>query len=101
MKRLAISLLAVAAGVLTGSSFAAGADSTFTVTRDSTMNALDYVLQRPAPSPRYEHKRFGDRLFLTGAVGPDWTRSKDGQLGATSRTGVRGGLSVGDWVSPV
>ncbi|MCM1402148.1 MAG: hypothetical protein NC189_09040, partial [Bacteroides sp.] len=32
---------------------------------------------------------------------PDWTRSKDGQLGATSRTGVRGGLSVGDWVSPV
>lgn len=68
---------------------------------DSTMNALDYVLQRPNPSPRFENKRFGDHLWISGAAGADWTRSDAGILGANNKTGFRGGIAVGDWVSPV
>lgn len=69
--------------------------------RDSTMNALDYVLQRPNPNPRFETKKFGDHLFLSGSVGADWMRSNDGATGISSETGMRAEVSVGDWVTPV
>ena len=69
--------------------------------RDSTMNALDYVLQRPNPNPRFETKKFGDHLFLSGSIGPDWMRSNDGATGIGSETGMRAEISVGDWLTPV
>lgn len=68
---------------------------------DSTMNALDYVLQRPAPSERFAAKRFGDRLFMTIEGGPDWMRTNSGITGASSKTGYRARLTIGDWITPV
>jgi len=68
---------------------------------DSTMNALDYVLQRPAPAEKFAHKRFGDRLFISVEAGPDWMRTNTNLTGASSKTGYRAGISIGDWVTPV
>lgn len=69
---------------------------------DSTMNALDYVLQRPAPAEKFAQKRFGDRLFISAEAGTDWMRTNAGLVGASSSaTGYRAGFTVGDWVTPV
>ena len=67
---------------------------------DSTFNALDYVLQRPAPARKFETKKFGDRLFLSVEGGPSWMRKRDGIIGG-SNLGYRAGVTVGDWVTPV
>ena len=67
---------------------------------DSTFNALDYVLQRPAPARRFETKKFGDRLFISAEGGPAWMRAHDGFIGGAN-SGYRAGLTVGDWVTPV
>ncbi len=69
--------------------------------RDSTVNALDYVLQRPNPNPRFESKKFGDHLFLSASGGFDWMRSNDGPTGISSAIGMRAEVSIGDWVTPV
>lgn len=67
---------------------------------DSTMNALDYVLQRPNPNETFESKKFGDHLFFSAGGGTDWTRSNNGPLGIHPKTSYRFGLSVGDWITP-
>lgn len=69
---------------------------------DSTMNALDYVLQRPAPAEKFPQKRFGDRLFISAEAGPDWMRTNANLTGASlSDNGYRIGLTIGDWITPV
>ncbi|MEZ3562852.1 MAG: hypothetical protein K1V72_00815, partial [Duncaniella sp.] len=69
---------------------------------DSTMNALDYVLQRPAPAEKFPQKRFGDRLFISAEAGPDWMRTNANLTGASlSDAGYRMGLTIGDWITPV
>ncbi len=67
---------------------------------DSTFNALDYVLQRPAPARTFDHKKFGDRLYLTLDGGPSWMRAEPDRLGLFNR-GFRLDASVGDWITPV
>ena len=68
---------------------------------DSTINALDYVLQRPAPAHKFTEKRFGDRLFLSVEGGPQWMRPNSRLNDASTETGYRVGISVGDWITPV
>lgn len=69
---------------------------------DSTINALDYVLQRPAPADKFANKRFGDRLFISIDAGPDFMRSNTNLTGASSSAiGYRAGISIGDWITPV
>ena len=66
------------------------------------MNALDYVLQRPAPAEKFPQKRFGDRLFISAEAGPDWMRTNANLTGASlSDAGYRMGLTIGDWITPV
>ena len=100
-------LALLSSGAFAGESVQAPAAEEVTVVetvtvRDSTINALDYVLQRPAPARTFESKRFGDHLFLNAYAGPDWSRSNVGTLtGGQHRPGGRLGLSIGDWVTPV
>ena len=54
-------LMLATAFTLTSLTAAAQTDNMEAYTRDSTMNALDYTLQRPLPSRQFEKKRFGDR----------------------------------------
>lgn len=68
---------------------------------DSTMNALDYVLQRPAPAEKFAHKRFGDHLFISMEGGPEWMRPNSHLSGPSSENGYRAGISIGDWITPV
>lgn len=68
---------------------------------DSGFNALDYVLQRPAPPRTFQHKKFGDRLFVSLSAGADWTRSSNETIGRSSECGIRGTASIGDWITPV
>jgi hypothetical protein len=56
-------------------------------------NAIDYVLQKPLGSPVFEHKTFGDHLFISGGVGMS-TSGGD-------RPAAHGEVSLGDWISPV
>lgn len=64
-------------------------------------NALDHRLQRPLPNERFEHKRFGDHLFISAEGAPTFTHRSYGQLFGTPDIGVRGGVSIGDWLTPV
>lgn len=58
-------------------------------------NALDYVLQRPLGNESFEHKRFGDRLFINGGVGVS-------MMGGTNHNpGVDVEAQFGDWITPV
>lgn len=68
---------------------------------DSTINALDYVLQKPDPNETFESKKFGDHLFLSIGGGADWTRSDNSTFSLSSRPEFRLGISAGDWLSPV
>ncbi|MDE5656697.1 MAG: hypothetical protein K2I19_06465, partial [Muribaculaceae bacterium] len=67
-------------------------------TASTGMNAIDHVLQKPLGSPVYEHKRFGDRLFLSagGAISAYGHRPADG-----FRPGLQAEISLGDWITPV
>lgn len=71
-----------------------------TAENDSTFNALDYVLQRPAPARSFEHKKFGDRLFFSADGGPSWMRAEPDRLGSFNR-GFRLDVTAGDWITPV
>lgn len=64
-------------------------------------NALDYRLQRPLPNVNFEDKHFGDHLFLGIEAGPTFTHRSYGQFIGRPDCGVRMGLSVGDWLTPV
>lgn len=99
LKRMAA--VAVAAVSFTGALMGQTEDHN-TYTHDSTMNALDYVLQRPLPNQKFAKKRFGDRLFLSIEAGPEWMRTHNGLIGLTkSKAGFRGAITIGDWVTPV
>ncbi len=63
-------------------------------------NALEHLLQKPAKNEKFASKRFGDHLFFAGEGGitmlrntPSWFR--------TPGIGLRSGISVGDWFTPV
>lgn len=95
-------LMLATAFTLTSLTAAAQTDNMEAYTRDSTMNALDYTLQRPLPSRQFEKKRFGDRLFLSIEGGADWIRASNSYVGADPGSpGFRGAISVGDWITPV
>ena len=74
-------------------------DSINYASHDSTMNALDFVLQRPEPARTFPAKRFGDHLFLTLEGGPQWMRTSGGLMGI-GHGGYRFGATIGDWVTP-
>lgn len=63
-------------------------------------NGLNYMLQKPARNERFAKKKFGDHLFFTGEAGVVMDRSA-GSLFATPGIGLRSGLTVGDWFTPV
>lgn len=67
---------------------------------NNQFNGLDYTLQKPAKNERYAKKKFGDHLFISGEAGLILDRSA-GSLFATPGLGLRAGLTVGDWFSPV
>ncbi len=67
---------------------------------ETSFNALDYLLQMPAKNEEFASKRFGDHLFLSGEGGITMLRSKDAWF-RTSGVGLRAGVSVGDWFTPV
>lgn len=68
---------------------------------DSTMNAMDYLLQKPDPNEKFESKKFGDHLFISAGGGLDWTRGSENSLGQHDKFGYRFGISMGDWITPV
>lgn len=85
-------LLAVSAAGAPGLS----AKMTFALndTARSGFNGLDHVLQRPLGNPVFEHKRFGDHLFLSGGASVS-------MMGTNAKPGAALELSLGDWISPV
>lgn len=56
--------------------------------------ALDYLLQRPAVSKRFEHKKFGDHLFMDAGMGTNMMGHASKEFGALGK------LQVGDWITP-
>ena len=62
-------------------------------------SALDYMLQGPRVTKRYDHKVFGDHLFLEGGAGFTTMPNKADRL-KTSCPGILGDVALGDWVSP-
>lgn len=70
---------------------------------DSTMNALDYVLQRPAPRHLFPEKKPFDHLNIGIEAGADWMRTTDGIIGADggNKIGFRIAVTAGDWFTPV
>ncbi len=66
----------------------------------SQFNALDYVLQSPAKNEKFASKKFGDHLFLTGEGGITMLRTPNYWF-ATPGVGLRAGVAVGDWFTPV
>ncbi len=78
-------------------------EMTATVTSDtvsSGFNALDYVLQRPSQSRLFEHKKFGDHLFMSIEAGTGWYHNPE-HLFDFEDTDVKFGLNIGDWATPV
>ena len=67
---------------------------------ETQFNGLDYMLQKPAKNERFARKKFGDHLFVSGEAGLIMDRSA-GSLFATPGLGLRSGLLVGDWFTPV
>lgn len=57
-------------------------------------SALDYMLQRPRVTKTYDHKSFGDRLFLEAGAGVNVVGSRN------PKPGVLVGGALGDWVTP-
>ena len=81
--------------------WSASAQTQEAANNDTTQfNGLNYMLQRPAKNERFARKKFGDHLFFTGEAGVTAVRSA-GSLFATPGIGLRGGLAVGDWFTPV
>lgn len=70
------------------------------VVRDTTFNALDYVLQRPLGNPEFEDNRFGRHLFMTVEGGPEWMRGEVNNYGKLNQ-GYKAAVSVGDWITPI
>lgn len=64
-------------------------------------NALDYRLQKPAPNEYFEDKHFGDHFFITVEGAPTFTHRSEGQMLGRPDIGARGGVSIGDWFTPV
>ncbi len=67
---------------------------------ETQFNGLNYMLQRPAGNERFTRKKFGDHLFFSGEAGITMDRSA-GSLFVTPGLGMRTGISVGDWFTPV
>lgn len=66
----------------------------------SAFNALDYLLQRPAPSRTFDNKRFGDHFSVGFDAGPQWNHKSNTQVGAYG-VSPRFGVNVADWFTPV
>ncbi|MCM1111087.1 MAG: hypothetical protein NC336_07765 [Clostridium sp.] len=92
----AISLIALAADPA-----ATGINGLEAAAVDSQFNALDYLLQKPLPSRQFEHKRFGDHMFITGGAGISTLRRQNSNMHPESRIGFRVDLNLGDWITPV
>lgn len=62
-------------------------------------SATEFFLQRPRVTKRFDHKIFGDHLFLEGAAGLTYVplRSSSGDF---KKVSAIGGIAFGDWVSP-
>ncbi len=76
-------------------------DTTRTDAREHVQfNALDHVLQKGYGNERFPSKKFGDRLFLS-VEGGLTSLHTPGYLARLTRPGVQGGVTVGDWITPV
>lgn len=71
-----------------------------TIREDHSFNALDYVLQKPAANELFSPKKLGDHMFITGEGGATWMHSPRQFIGHPE-SGVRAGIAVGDWFTPV
>lgn len=58
-------------------------------------NAFDHLLQKPIRIEKFEHKKFGDHLFLMGGMGLNYIKTQE----ASPSVQISGML--GDWVTPV
>ena len=66
------------------------------------MNAIDHILQRPAGNPTFDHKRFGDHLFISGGAGLSVLgTSFEDRDNRSIRPSYRFGVNLGDWITPV
>ncbi len=65
------------------------------------VNAMDYRLQKPLGNRYFSDRHFGDHLFITVEGAPTFTHRSEGQLIGRPDIGLRGGISVGDWFTPV
>lgn len=68
---------------------------------DSLFNALDYVLQSPAPRRQFVHKRFADHFFITAGGAGTFLRGNDALYRPITRPGIETEMTVGDWFTPV
>lgn len=64
-------------------------------------NALDHRLQRPLPNEYFPGNKIFDHLFITVDGAPTFTHRSDGNFIGKPDLGARGGISVGDWFTPV
>lgn len=101
-------LFLFAAGALSSpaQSEVTGIETTEIVKTDSAgytsvgFNALNYVLQKPNSNRYFEHKKFGDRLFMSIEGGASWFMNPVTTFNSPG-TDYRVGVSLGDWVTPV
>lgn len=65
------------------------------------VNALEYMLQKPQVSKRYEKKSFADRFFLEAGIGLNNTLTRQASTYIDwRRFGVNTNIAFGDWITP-
>ena len=65
------------------------------------VNALEYMLQKPQVSKRYEKKSFADRFFLEAGIGLNNTLTRHASTYIDwHRFGVNTNIAFGDWITP-
>ncbi|MDE6120809.1 MAG: hypothetical protein K2F63_03370, partial [Muribaculaceae bacterium] len=102
MKSITISRSFSAATIMLAALMAPSAQARMSKALNDTaqvgMNAIDHVLQRPASTPTFDQKRFGDHFFLSGGVA---LSDYGARPSSGFRPGFRGEISFGDWITPV
>ena len=71
-----------------------------TAVAKESFNALDHTLQKPLKIEKFEEKKFGDHLFVIPEVGITLMQKPNSML-SPAGIGARGGLLIGDWITPV
>ena len=71
-----------------------------TAVAKESFNALDHTLQKLLKIEKFEEKKFGDHLFVIPEVGITLMQKPNSML-SPAGVGARGGLLIGDWITPV